>query len=48
MINYIIRDSGYTSDGDRESNRKTFLRITLLKLVDEIQNKTFVEIDLEG
>ena len=48
MINNIIRGLGYTGDGDRESKRKTFLTITLPKLVDEIQNKTFDEIDLEG
>ena len=48
MINNIIRDLGYTGDGDRESKRKTILAITLPKLVDEIQNKTFDEIDLEG
>ena len=29
MINIIIRDLGYTGDGDRESKRKTFLTITL-------------------
>ena len=48
MINKIILDLGYTGDGDRESKRKTFLTITLPKLVDEIQNMTFDEIDLEG
>ena len=47
-INTIIRDLSYTGDGDRESKRKTFLTLTLPKLVDEIQNKTFDEIDLEG
>ena len=46
MMNKIIRDLGYTSDGDRES-KKTFLTITLPKLVDEIENRTFDEIDLE-
>ena len=44
----IIRDLSYTGDGDRESKRKTFLTLTLPKLVDEIQNKTFDEIDSEG
>ena len=48
LMNNIIRDLGYTGDGDRESKRKTFLTITLPKLVDEIQNRTFDEIDLEG
>ena len=48
MTTNIIRDLGYTGDGDRDSKRKTFLTITLPKLVDEIRNRTFDEIDLEG
>ena len=53
MLNNIIRDSGYTGLGDYPSKRKTFLTITLPKLVEEIQNKTFEEItgdsdDLQG
>ena len=44
MMNNIIRDLGYTGDEDKPSKRKTFLTITLPKLVDEIQNKTFEEI----
>ena len=48
MMNNIIRDLGYTGVGNRKSNRKTFFTITLLELVDEIQNKTSDEIDLEG
>ena len=48
MMNNIIRDLGYTGTGDKKSNRKTFFTITLPKLVEEIQNKTFNEIDLEG
>ena len=48
MMNNIIRDIGYTGDGDRESKRKTFLTITLPKLVGEIQKRTFDEFDLEG
>ena len=47
-LNIIIKDLGYTGDRERSSNRKTFLTITLPKLVDEIQNRTFDEIDLEG
>ena len=52
MINNI-RDIGYTGREDRPSKRKTFFTITLPKLVEEIQNKTFDEItdssdDLEG
>ena len=48
MMNNNVRDLDYTSDGDRDSKRKTFLTTTLPKLVDEIQNRTFDEIDLEG
>ena len=48
MMYNIIRDFGYTGDGDRDSNRKTFFLKKLPKLVEEIQNKTFDEIDLEG
>ena len=48
LLNNIINDLSYTGAGDRSSNRKTFLTITLPKLVDEIQNKTFDENDLEG
>ena len=44
MMNNFINDLGYTRVGDRPSNRKTFSTITLPKLVDEIQNKTFDEI----
>ena len=45
-----IRDLGYTGRGDRQSNRKSFSTITLPKLVDVIQNKTFDEIkdDYDG
>ena len=46
MMNNILRDLNYT--GDRTSNRKTFFAIELPKRVNEIQNKTFNEIDLEG
>ena len=52
MLNNIIRDLEYTGIGHYTSKRKTFLTITLPKLVEEIQNKTFEEItdnsDLEG
>ena len=53
MMNNIIRDLGYTGDGDRESKRKTFFKIKPRKLDEEIQNKTFEEItddsdDLQG
>ena len=43
MQNKIINDLGYTGDGDKSSKRKTFLTITLPKLVEEIQIKTFEE-----
>ena len=53
MMNNIINDLGYTGVGDRDSKRKTFLTITLPKLVEKIQNRTFEEIthdstDLQG
>ena len=52
-LNNIINNLGYTGVGDRDSKRKTFLTITLPKLVNDIQNKTFEEItddsdDLQG
>ena len=53
MLKNIIRDLEYTDIGDYTAKRKTFLTITLPKLVEEIQNKTFEEItddsdDLQG
>ena len=48
MLNNIINDLGYTGIGDHKSFRKTFLTEKLPKLVEEIQNRTFDEIDLEG
>ena len=47
-MNNIIRDLGYTSMADKPSKRKTFFTTKLPELVEEIQNKTFNEIDLEG
>ena len=49
----IVRDLGYTGVDDKKSNRKTFFTITLPKLFDDIQNKTFDEVtddsdDLQG
>ena len=53
MMKNIVRDLGCTGAGDKQSNRKTFLTITLPKLVEENQNKSFDEItdssvDLQG
>ena len=48
MMYNIIRDLGYNGIGDRDSKRKIFFLKKLPKLVEEIQNKTFDEIDLEG
>ena len=48
MMNNILRDVNYSGIGDRTSKQKTFFTITLPKLVEEIQDKTFKEIDLEG
>ena len=45
MMNNIIRDLGYTSIGDESSERKSFFTKTLPKLVEDIPNKTFDEID---
>ena len=47
-MNNSINDLGYTGVGDGTSNRKIFLTITLPNLVDEIENKTLDEFDLEG
>ena len=50
----IIGELGYTGVGDRKPNRKTIFTITLPKLVEENQSKTFEEVmensdnDLEG
>ena len=48
LLNNIKNDLGYRGVGDKDSRRKTFLTITLPTLVNDIQNKTFEEIDLEG
>ena len=47
MLNNILRDVEYTGVGDRSSKGKNFVT-ELPKMVNEIQNKTFNEIDLEG
>ena len=47
-MNNFIRDLDYTGYGDRESKRKRFVTKTLPKTVEDIQSKTFDEIDLEG
>ena len=44
MLNFIIRDLGYTGLRDYPTKRKTIFTITLPKLVEKIQNKTFEEI----
>ena len=44
MMNNIIRGLEYTNLGDYPSKRKTFSTITLPKIVEEIQNRTFEEI----
>ena len=46
-MNNILGDVKYTGRGDKTSQRKTFFAETLPKLVEEIQNKTFNEIDVE-
>ena len=54
MMYDFIRDLGYSGEGDRHSKRKIFFTKKLPKLVEDIQNKTFEEInddsdnDLQG
>ena len=54
MMYNIIHDLGYNGTGDRDSKRKKFFTKKLPKLVEDIQNKTFDEInddsdsDLQG
>ena len=48
MMYNIIRDLKYDGLGDRDSKRKIFFTKKLPKLVEDIQNRTFDEIDLEG
>ena len=48
-----INDFGYTGVDDRDSKRKKFFTITLPKLIEDIQNRTFDAIiddsdDLQG
>ena len=48
MLYNIVSDIGYTGIGDIKSKRKIILTEKLPKLVEDIQNRTFDEIDLEG
>ena len=48
MMYIIINDLRYTGVGDKPSKPKTFFTITLPKLVEEIQNRTFEEITLDS
>ena len=48
MMYYILNDSGYTGIDETDSKRKTFFTITLPKLVEKIQNRTFKEITLDS
>ena len=43
MIYKIVGDLRYTGRGDKSSKRETLFTITLPKLVDDIQKKTFDE-----
>ena len=47
MMYNIIRDLKYDGLGDRDSKRKIFFTKKLPKLVEDIQNRTFDEIDLQ-
>ena len=40
----IVNVLNYTGIGDKATRRKTFFTIRLAKLVNDIQNKTFIEI----
>ena len=48
MMYNIARDLGDTGVKDKKSNRKTFFTITLPKLVEEIQKKSFDKITLDS
>ena len=48
MMTNTLRDVNYTGIGDKQSYTKTFFTITLPKLIENIQNKTFSETDLQG
>ena len=48
MMYNIIRDLRYNGTGDRDSKRKKFFTKKLPKPFEDIQNRTFDEIDLEG
>ena len=48
MMYNIIRGLRYNGTGDRDSKRKTFFLKKLPKLVEDNQNRTFDELDLEG
>ena len=48
MLNNILGDVIYTGFNDRTLKQKIFSTTILPKLVDEIQNTTFNEIDLQG
>ena len=48
MMYNIIRDLKYDGLGDRDSKRRIFFTKKLPKLVEDIQNRTFDEIVLEG
>ena len=43
MMNDILGDFWYPGIGDRQSNRKTFFTIKLVKVAEDFQNKTFDE-----
>ena len=47
-MNNNINDLGYTGIGDKSSKRKILFTTELPKGVEDIQNKTFDGIDLEG
>ena len=48
MLYNIIRDLGYTGSGDIRAKRVIFFTEKLPKLVEEIQNRTFEEINVDS
>ena len=48
IMNNNLRELGYTGVGDKDSKWKTTFTITPPKLAEEIHNKSFDELDLEG
>ena len=48
MMNNFVRNLGYTSVGKKIQNENFFFVLELPKRAEDIHNKTFDEVDLEG